>query len=71
MMITINSGAATLGTPVFGYIVDRTGSYALGWQMLAAAIDRRHYRLGSLAKRAPAGSSATVSPRGLLAFLRC
>ena len=34
-------------------------------------IDRRHYRLGSLAKRAPAGSSATVSPRGLLAFLRC
>ena len=38
MMITINSAAATVGTPVFGYIVDRTGSYALAWQLLAGAI---------------------------------
>src|SRR5581483_554857 len=38
MMITINSAAATLGTPVFGYIVDRTGSYALAWQILAATV---------------------------------
>jgi sugar phosphate permease len=38
MMITINAGAATLGTPLFGYIVDRTGSYPIAWQMLAAAI---------------------------------
>jgi len=38
MMITINAGAATLGTPLFGYIVDRTGSYAVAWQALAAAI---------------------------------
>lgn len=38
MMITINSAAATLGTPVFGYIVDRTGSYPLAWQILAGAI---------------------------------
>ena len=38
MMITINAGAATLGTPVFGYIVDRTGSYAIAWQILGAAI---------------------------------
>ena len=38
MMITINAGAATLGTPLFGYIVDRTGSYAIGWQVLAATI---------------------------------
>ena len=38
MMITINAGAATLGTPIFGYIVDRTGSYSIGWQILAAAI---------------------------------
>ena len=38
MMITINSAAATVGTPVFGYIVDRTGSYALAWQILAGAI---------------------------------
>ena len=38
MMITINAGAATLGTPMFGYTVDRTGSYAIGWQVLAATI---------------------------------
>jgi ACS family hexuronate transporter-like MFS transporter len=38
MMITINAGAATLGTPIFGYIVDRTGSYAIAWQVLAGAI---------------------------------
>lgn len=38
MMITINSAAATLGTPMFGYIVDRTGSYALAWQTLAATV---------------------------------
>ena len=38
MMITINAAAATLGTPVFGHIVDRTGSYALAWQILAAAV---------------------------------
>jgi sugar phosphate permease len=38
MMITINAGCATLGTPVFGYIVDRTGSYAVAWQVLAGAL---------------------------------
>ena len=38
MMITINSAAATVGTPVFGYIVDRTGSYPLAWQLLAGAV---------------------------------
>jgi ACS family hexuronate transporter-like MFS transporter len=38
IMITINAGAATLGTPMFGYIVDYTGSYAIGWQLLAATI---------------------------------
>ena len=38
MMITINAGAATIGTPVFGYIVDHTGSYAIGWKALAATI---------------------------------
>ena len=38
MMITINSACATLGTPVFGYIVDRTGSYAFAWQMLAVLL---------------------------------
>lgn len=38
MMITINAACATLGTPLFGYIVDRTGSYPVGWQALAATL---------------------------------
>lgn len=38
LMITINAAAATLGTPLFGYIVDRTDSYALAWKILAGAI---------------------------------
>jgi predicted MFS family arabinose efflux permease len=38
LMISINAAAATLGTPMFGYIVDRTGSYALAWQSLAGAV---------------------------------
>ena len=38
MMITINAAAATLGTPLFGYIVDRTGSYSIAWQLLAGAV---------------------------------
>jgi sugar phosphate permease len=38
MMITINATAATLGTPLFGHIVDRTGSYPVAWQALAGAL---------------------------------
>src|SRR5688572_33191362 len=38
LMITINAAAATIGTPVFGYIVDQTGSYAFAWQILAGAV---------------------------------
>src|SRR5438105_10914125 len=38
LMITINAACATVGTPLFGYIVDRTGSYAIAWQMLAGAL---------------------------------
>jgi sugar phosphate permease len=38
LMITVNAAAATVGTPLFGYIVDRTGSYPVAWQTLAAAI---------------------------------
>jgi sugar phosphate permease len=38
MMITINAAAATLGTPVFGYIIDQTGSYSFAWQLLAGAV---------------------------------
>jgi MFS family permease len=33
-MITINAACATLGTLIFGYIVDRTGSYAIAWRVL-------------------------------------
>jgi MFS transporter, ACS family, hexuronate transporter len=38
MMITINAACATLGTPLFGYLVDRTGSYFLAWQTLAGGL---------------------------------
>ncbi len=38
LMISINAAAATLGTPLFGYIVDRTDSYPLAWQILGGAI---------------------------------
>jgi len=38
MMITINAACATLGTPLFGYIVDQTGSYPIAWMLLAAAL---------------------------------
>jgi MFS transporter, ACS family, hexuronate transporter len=38
LMITINAAAATLGTPLFGFIVDQTESYPIAWQALAAAV---------------------------------
>jgi len=38
MMITINAACATLGTPLFGYIVDQTGSYPIAWMLLAGAL---------------------------------
>ena len=38
LMITINAAAATLGTPLFGFIVDKSQSYSLAWQVLAAAV---------------------------------
>jgi MFS transporter, ACS family, hexuronate transporter len=50
MMITINAGCATLGTPVFGYIVDRTGSYSSAWQVLAAILALGVVALASLVK---------------------
>lgn len=58
IMITINAAAATLGTPVFGYIVDRTGSYPIGWQILAAAIFVGMLSMGSLLKETEARVSA-------------
>jgi MFS transporter, ACS family, hexuronate transporter len=56
MMITINAGAATIGTPVFGHIVDRTGSYATGWQILAAAISLGIVSMAVLLKEPQRGS---------------
>ncbi len=38
MMITINAAAATLGTPLFGYLVDRSSSYVRAWQALAGLL---------------------------------
>jgi ACS family hexuronate transporter-like MFS transporter len=38
MMITINAACATLGTPLFGYIVDQTGSYPIAWMLLAGVL---------------------------------
>jgi MFS transporter, ACS family, hexuronate transporter len=50
LMITINAAAATLGTPLFGYIVDRTGSYAVAWSALGGAIVLGCVALGLLLK---------------------
>jgi MFS family permease len=38
IVITVNSLGAILGTPLFGYIVDRTGSYPIAWAALGAAV---------------------------------
>jgi MFS family permease len=50
MMITINAACATLGTPLFGYIVDRTGSYAIAWQALAGTVAMGTIGLATLLK---------------------
>jgi MFS family permease len=60
MMITINAACATLGTPLFGYLVDRTGSYAIAWQALAAALSFGIIGLAALLKEPTRVSS---SPR--------
>jgi MFS family permease len=38
LMVTVNSLGVIFGTPLFGYIVDWTGSYATAWQALAAVV---------------------------------
>ncbi|MGH7770327.1 MAG: MFS transporter [Candidatus Binatia bacterium] len=38
LVITVNSVGTIIGTPLFGYVVDITGSYAIAWEALAAAI---------------------------------
>ena len=38
IVITFNSIGTIIGTPLFGYLVDVTGSYATAWRALAAVI---------------------------------
>lgn len=38
IVVSANSLGAIFGTPAFGYLVDRTGSYSLAWNALAGAI---------------------------------
>jgi MFS family permease len=68
MMITINAACATLGTPLFGYIVDRSGSYAIAWRVLAAALTAGILGLATLLeepRRSPQPQSlAQTSPGG-------
>lgn len=52
LMITINAGAATLGTPLFGFIVDKSESYATAWQALAGAVAVSCVGLAALLKEA-------------------
>lgn len=37
-MVTVNAAAAALGTPLFGYLADRTGSYSTSWLALAGTL---------------------------------
>jgi MFS family permease len=38
LMLTINSVGAIVGTPLFGYLVDLTGSYPIAWRALSGTI---------------------------------
>jgi ACS family hexuronate transporter-like MFS transporter len=38
LVITVNSLGTIFGNPLFGYLVDRTGSYSIAWQALAGLI---------------------------------
>lgn len=59
LVITINSIGAIFGTPLFGYIVDATGSYSTAWQALAVTIILGILALGLLVKeRTPDGAAA-------------
>lgn len=55
MMITINATAATIGTPLFGHVVDRTGSYPLAWQLLAALLGLGIFGLAALLREPQRG----------------
>lgn len=53
-VITINSIGAIFGTPLFGYLVDTTGSYVLAWRALAGTILVGIVALGILLREPPA-----------------
>ena len=38
IVITVNSVGTIIGTPLFGHLVDSTGSYSIAWLLLAGAI---------------------------------
>lgn len=38
LMITVNALCTVVGTPLFGYVVDVTGSYAAAWRALAGVL---------------------------------
>jgi MFS family permease len=38
LVITVNSVGAIVGTPLFGYLVDSSGSYSTAWNVLAATV---------------------------------
>jgi MFS family permease len=50
LMITINAGAATLGTPLFGFVVDKSESYGIAWRALAGAVAAGCLGLAALLK---------------------
>lgn len=53
-VITINSIGAIFGTPLFGYLVDTMGSYAVAWRALSGAILVGIVALGALLREPPA-----------------
>ena len=53
LMVTINAAAATLGTPLFGFIVDSSESYAVAWRALAGAVAIGSAGLAALLKERP------------------
>lgn len=59
LVITINSIGAIFGTPLFGYIVDATGSYSRAWEALAGTILLGILALGLLVKEKSPDRPAT------------
>ena len=62
LMITINAPWATLGTPIFGYIVDHTGSYAIAWQRAWGVSDVGHYRINNTAQGSGIKRTTQLTP---------